>query len=390
MIDVAVAKALVERLKPQLRTKTVPLKLAQGQILAEAIHAPMALPPFDQSAMDGYALKFGDGMTYTLVGEVAAGSARQPALQPGQAVRIFTGAAVPEDADAVVQQEWVVAAEETLVLEQLPQMRQNIRPKGEQIQKGAVALSIGQVLNPAAIGFLASLGITQVTIFQQPSVRIVVTGDELIPAGQPLLRGQIYESNGIMLQAALKQTGFQEVNVVTVPDDYLTTVTTLQQQLQEADLVIVSGGISVGDYDHVGKALQALEVEEWFYKVRQKPGKPLFMGVKGSCVVFALPGNPAAALTCFYEYVLTALRRAMGDAHFQLLHLQLPLSHAYQRKGGRAQFLKALCTGQAVTILDQQSSAMLQSFAHANAIVYVPLEATNLAAGELVEVHILP
>lgn len=390
MIDVSVAKRLVEQLKPRLRTQTILLAKAQGQVLAETVHAPLALPPFDQSAMDGYALKMGEGRTYTVAGEVAAGSAQTPVLKAGQAVRIFTGAAVPEEADAVIQQEWVVPAEGTILLEKIPYPQQNIRPKGEQLNQGAVALSVGQVLNPAAIGLLASLGVTQVTVFEQPRVRIVVTGDELVPPGMPLLRGQIYESNGQMLQAALAQTGFHNVAVCVVPDDYLITITTLQQQLQEADLVLISGGISVGDYDHVGKALQALRVEEWFYKVRQKPGKPLFMGVKDDCVVFALPGNPAAALTCFYEYVLTALRRAMGDAQFQLLQLQLPLSHAYERKGGRAQFLKARCNGQTVTILDQQSSAMLQSFAYANAIVYLPLEATTLLAGQLVEVHLLP
>lgn len=390
MIDVAVAKKLVRRLRPQLKTQVVSLSAALGQVLAQAIHAPIPLPPFDQSAMDGYAIKLGENPTYTLVGEVAAGSGSQPHLKAGEAVRIFTGAAVPEEADAVIQQEWVITTEAGLLFEKLPALGQNIRPKGEQLPKGGIALPAGQTLTPAALGLLASLGLTQVTTFVPPKVRVVVTGDELVEAGQALLHGQIYESNGLMLEAALRQTGFQDVQVLRIPDDYLQTVTTLQQQVQEADLLLVSGGISVGDYDHVGKALAAIGVEEWFYKVRQKPGKPLYMGTKDHCTVFALPGNPAAALSCYYEYVLTALRRAMGDQQFQLLHLQLPLTHAYERKGGRAQFLKAHCTGQAVTILDQQSSAMLQSFAQANALIYLPLEVTLLQEGDWVEVHLLP
>lgn len=390
MIGVEEAKALVAGLHPPLTTQPLALGEALGYVLAQDIHAPLALPPFDQSAMDGYALCLGPENRYHLLGEVAAGSDWNPSLRAGEAVRIFTGAPIPSDAQAVIQQEKVDLDGDDIVVLAEVQEGLNIRPKGEQIQKGALALRAGATITPATVGFLAGLGINQVVVFCKPKVGVVVTGSELVPAGKPLQPGQIYESNGQMLQAVLQQTGFEEVQVQVVEDDYLSTLAVLQTQLQEVDVLLISGGISVGDYDFVGKALPHLGVETLFYKVLQKPGKPLYLGVKGACTVFALPGNPAAALSCYYEYVLPLLKKAQGHAHYQLQKSYLPLSKAYQRKGARAQFLKAYAHSQGVELLEQQSSAMLQSFALANALVYVPATADNLEAGELVEVHWLP
>lgn len=390
MIGVEEAKAIVAGLQPTLRTQPMPLVEAVGYVLAQDIHAPLALPPFHQSAMDGYALCLGTENRYHLLGEVAAGSDWNPSLKPGEAVRIFTGAPVPSDAQAVIQQEKVdLDGDDILVLAEVKEGL-NIRPKGEQIQQGALALRAGTAIYPATVGFLANLGITQVVVFSKPKVGVVVTGSELVAPGQALKPGQIYESNGQMLQAVLQQTGFEEVQVQVVEDDYLSTLAVLQAQLQEVDVLLISGGISVGDYDFVGKALPHLGVETLFYKVLQKPGKPLYLGIKGACTVFALPGNPAAALSCYYEYVLTLLKKAQGHRQYQLQKTYLPLSQAYQRKGTRAQFLKAYAHAQEVELLEQQSSAMLQSFALANALVYVPASADNLEAGALVEVHWLP
>lgn len=390
MIGVEEAKQLVAGLQPVLRSQRLALAEAVGYVLAQDIHAPLALPPFDQSAMDGYALCLGTEARYQLLGEVAAGSDWNPTLKPGQAVRIFTGAPVPSTAQAVIQQEKVETDGDDILVPLDIVAGLNIRPLGEQIQKGSLALRTGTPITPATIGFLASLGITQVLVFCAPKVGIVVTGSELISPGIPLKPGQIYESNGQMLQAALQQTGFEAVQIQVVEDDYLTTLSTLQAQLQEVDVLLISGGISVGDYDFVGQALPHLGVETLFYKVRQKPGKPLYLGTKDNCIVFALPGNPAAALSCYYEYVLTALKKCQGYPHFSLQKGHLPLTQGYQRKGNRAQFLKAYATSQGVELLDQQSSAMLQSFAAANALVYVPETADHLAAGDLVEVHWLP
>ncbi len=389
MIGVPEAKKLVANLQPTLRSQLLSVVEAVGYVLAQDVHAPLALPPFDQSAMDGYALCLGTTPRYQLLGEVAAGSDWNPHLIAGQAVRIFTGAPIPSDANAVIQQEKVEVEGDELLVPTDIAVGLNIRPKGEQIQKGALALRTGTPITPATVGFLASLGLTQVQVFCPPKVGLVVTGSELVAAGKALKRGEIYESNGQMLQTALLQTGFSHVQVQVVEDDYLTTLSALQAQLQEVDVLLISGGISVGDYDFVGQALPHLGVETLFYKVRQKPGKPLYLGVKGACTVFALPGNPAAALTCYYEYVLPALKKCLGYQHFALRSSYLPLAKPYERKGIRAQFLKAYADTE-VHLLEQQSSAMLQSFAAANALVYVPETAEHLAAGDLVEVHWLP
>lgn len=390
MIYVEEAKAIVKGLDFMVQKRELPLMDAMSFVLAETVYSPIHMPPFDQSAMDGYALNLGDQLLYTIVGEVQAGSNYNPTLEEGEAVRIFTGAAVPSTANAVIMQEKTKEEGEQLWVTEQPSQGKNIRFLGEQIQKGAVALEKGHLLTAASIGFLAGLGVQSVVVVQKPSIAIVVTGDELVAADQALDRGQIYESNGLMLASVMKDTGFDRVEMVRVKDDYEATLTSLKTQIETKDFVIVSGGISVGDYDFVGKALLALGVEQLFYKVRQKPGKPMFLGRTQGCTIFALPGNPAAALSCYYQYVLMALRKAMGRTELELKKLQLPLKEAYTKKGERAHFLKAKIHSHSVEILTKQSSAMLFSFAYADALVYIPHDKMSVEAGALVEVHCLP
>lgn len=390
MIDVEAAKLIVRELSSVPKVICLPLSASLGYVLSADVLAPIHMPPFDQSAMDGYALKLGAGLDYKIIGEVQAGSAENPSMEIGDAVRIFTGAAVPTTANAVIMQEKTKVEGAFLRLDEIPKPSANIRPLGEQIKKGAIALQKGTELSPAAVGFLAGIGVSEVAVFQKPKIAVVVTGDELVSAGQVLERGQIYESNGLMLANALQQTGFEAPTVVRVKDDYEATKTLLKGLLETQDFVLISGGISVGDYDFVGKALLELEVEQLFYKVRQKPGKPMFLGKTATSIVFALPGNPAAALSCYYQYVLTALKKAMGLPNFALKKIYLPLKKAYLKKGNRAHFLKAKLTDSGVEILDGQSSAMLFSFAYADALIYIPQDQMQTAAGALVEVHLLP
>jgi molybdopterin molybdotransferase len=390
MIDVESAKSIVRQLSYVPKIIQLPLKASLGYVLSADVLSPICMPPFDQSAMDGYALKLGATLDYTIIGEVQAGSAENPSMEIGDAVRIFTGAAVPTDANAVIMQEKTSAEGSLLVLDELPKLAANIRPLGEQIRAGEIALEKGTELSPAAIGFLAGIGVSEVAVFQKPSIAVVVTGDELVSADQVLKRGEIYESNGIMLANALQKTGFEAPLLVRVKDDYNATKKLLKDLLEQQDFVLISGGISVGDYDFVGKALLELGVEQLFYKVRQKPGKPMFLGKTATSVVFALPGNPAAALSCYYQYVLTALKKAMGLPNYTLKKIYLPLTKAYLKKGDRAHFLKAKLTKEGVEILDGQSSAMLFSFAYADALIYIPQDQMQTAAGALVEVHLLP
>lgn len=390
MITVEAAKSIVQGLPYRLKKIQLPLTKALGYVLSSDILSPIDMPPFNQSAMDGYALRLTDKFVYKLVGEVQAGSSENPKLEDGEAVRIFTGAAVPSDANVVIRQEKTRIKDTLLVVDELPKLAMNIRPLGEQIQRGTIALKSGTNLNAAAIGFLAGLGIEEVSVFQKPSVAIVVTGDELVEANKDLQRGQIYESNGIMLANALVQTGFETPIIAKVKDDYTATKDLLRDLLSKHDFVLVSGGISVGDYDFVGKALLELGIEQLFYKVRQKPGKPMFLGKQEHSIVFALPGNPAAALSCYYEYVLMALKKSMGLFNYALKKVYLPLEDTYLKKGDRAHFLKAKLTEKGVKILQGQSSAMLFSFAYADALIYIPQDQMQTNAGALVEVHLLP
>lgn len=390
MINVKEAKELISS---NISTGDIEVKLLIDSInnyLSDDIKSPINMPPFRQSAMDGYAICIHNSSNYKVIDEIKAGDGHHPRLKKGEAVRIFTGAAVPDDANAVVMQEHVISNNNSITLTSEVSINANIRPLGEQVQKGAIALKKGTRLTPAAIGFLASLGIVEVSVFKKPSIAIVVTGNELVEAGNPLTYGKIYESNSIMLQSALNASGFINTQIYKVPDDYNKTLQILDTVIKKHEVVLITGGISVGDYDFVGKALKELNVNQLFYKVKQKPGKPLFFGKKEEASIFALPGNPAAALSCFYIYVYPALQKMSGVIDFQLKEsLEISVS-SFMKKGDRAQFLKAIYKEGEVTILEGQSSAMLQTFALANAFVYMPEEIHKISIGDQVQVIHIP
>ena len=391
MISVEQALHIVQQsIKAETRTETVLLSKAQGSVLSEDVIAPINMPPFRQSAMDGYALNLHEHNTYKIVGEVKAGDGHIPVINKGEAIRIFTGAPVPDAANAIVIQEHTLVKNNYLTAERPVSYNANIRPLGEQINKGEIALKKGVKLHAAGIAFLTSLGLTEVSVFKSPSIGLVVTGNELARAGQPLMHGQIYESNAIMLKAALSNLGYSNVEICTVKDDYSSTYTMLEQMMKKHNLLLVSGGISVGDYDFVGKALLELGVEQLFYKIKQKPGKPLFFGKNKTSYVFALPGNPASALSCFYVYVNTALQLMSGNTTYSLTKTKAKSVSNFIKKGDRAQFLKAIYLNGTVEILEGQNSSMLHTFALANALVYVPEQLKDITKDHIVEVILLP
>lgn len=371
MITIEKAFAILEQSVPSLNEIEVPLWDARNCVLSQTIISPISMPPFRQSNMDGYAVSLHDFLEYHIIGEVKAGDHAVIVLQPGEAVKIFTGAAVPDSAQVVIQIEKVSISGNKLLLDKPLIPDTNVRPMGSQISKNDVALIKGAFLNPAAIGFLACLGITSVNVIRKPSIGIVITGNELVSPGQPLPHGKVYESNALMLHSALAKSGFDSVLLYKVRDDFESTKSILEKAIDENDVVLVSGGISVGDYDFTGKSLEALGVETLFYKVNQKPGKPLLAGKLGNKIIFALPGNPAAALTCFYVYGVPTLQKLSGLEVDYGTTVQKILSHDYHVSNVRAQFLKAVITGDLVTILPHQDSSMLDSFALANALVYM-------------------
>lgn len=391
MISVKAAIQIVKATAKPLLKKTIkPVAKAGGYVLYEDIRSPINMPPFRQSAMDGYAINLHDQLNYNLIDEVKAGDAHQPILKKGDAVRIFTGAAVPDTANAVMMQEKVITNGNTIILEHQINEHINIRPLGEQVKTGEIALKKGTKLTPAAIGYLSALGLTEVAVFKKPNIALVTTGNELIEAGQPLTPGKIYESNSTMLQNALYNLKFYDITLHKIDDNYETTKSKLLSVINENDLVIATGGISVGDYDFVGKALQELQVEELFYKVKQKPGKPLYFGKKKHTLIFALPGNPAAALSCFYAYVYIALQKMMDRQDIELPRVLAKSKSNFIKRGDRPQFLKAIYSNENVEILEGQNSSMLQTFALSNALVFIPETVSEININDVIEVMLLP
>jgi molybdopterin molybdotransferase len=391
MISVAQAiKTVQNNIDPTNSFELIEVSKASGEVLFEDVISKINMPPFRQSAMDGYALHLNDDLVYQLIGEVKAGDNAHPVLKKGEAVRIFTGAPVPDTANAIIMQERVNVNNNAITIQETPLVDTNIRPLGEQVVKGQIALEKGTALTPAAIGYLTSLGIEKTKVYKRPSVAILVTGNELVKAGSGLKYGQIYESNAAMLTSALITLGFQQITNYKVADNYQDTLKALEKIISKHDLILVSGGISVGDYDFVGKALQELEVKELFYKVKQKPGKPLFFGKKKDKVIFALPGNPGAALTCFYIYVQLALQKLSGNQSYSATRLKAKSKSEFIKKGDRAQFLKASYQLDGVEILDGQNSSMLHTFATGNAMVYVSEQCDSIQINDEVEVILLP
>ena len=392
MISVKDAIQLVKNnCNPLIKEVVKPLKKSGNYRLYSDVYSPISMPPFRQSAMDGFALNITEHNAYKVIGEIKAGDDTSLVLKPGEAVRIFTGAPVPDTANAVIMQEKVkVFSTKIIVNLDAVSLNKNIRPKGEQVKKGDIALKKDTKLTPAAIGYLSSLGITEVTVYKKPSIAIITTGNELVDGGQKLPYGKIYESNSKMLQNALYNLKFYDLSIHRIQDDYTATLNTLNEITKTKDLVIISGGISVGDYDFVGKALKELNVNQHFYKVMQKPGKPLYFGKRDQATIFALPGNPAAALTCFYMYVYVALQKMTNKPNLELPKTQAKSNSIFNKNGNRPQFLKAIYNNQTVTILEGQSSAMLQTFALSNALVFMPENVEVININDTVEVILLP
>jgi molybdopterin molybdotransferase len=390
MISTSEAFSILEKLSYSKRVVELSLLEARNHVLAETVYSPINMPPFRQATMDGFALSLHDELHYEIVGEVKAGDFFDKQLTAGQAVKIFTGARVPDSAQAVIQiEKTTIMDDAVLSIHERMKPETNIRQLGTQIMKDNIALEEGTFLNPAAIGFLTGLGFTKAKVYQKPSVGIVVTGNELICAGENLPDGKVYESNAIMLQTALFDANFNNISGYQVNDDFENTKNILEKAIFQNDVVLISGGISVGDYDFVGRALESLNVETLFYKVNQKPGKPLLVGKKNSKTIFALPGNPAASLTCFYVYVLPTLQKLSGASYKYGSELMKALAYDFVVDNPRSQFLKAFVSDNEVTVLSHQDSGMLNSFALANALVYVPEGKYQLLKGNKVSVYLI-
>jgi len=393
-ISVNEAKTFVEGHAHVLSPVKLALRHASGLVLSEDVFAVSDIPFFNQSSMDGYAFNFDDwksGNQIFVGGEISAGQTEKITLGSYQAMRIFTGAAVPPGADTVVMQEKVNIKDNRLIIDDA-QLKKgiNVRPRGSEIAAGKLALEKGSFLSPAAIGFLAGIGITEVKVYPHPSISIIVTGRELQQPGIPLRYGQVYESNSAGLRAALAQLCLSEIRITKVDDDPALIKTVLTESIEKSDLVLLTGGISAGDYDYVLQACTDCGVEKIFHKVKQRPGKPLYFGKKEKKIIFGLPGNPSSVLTCFYEYVLPVIEKMQKISHSFVQKVHAELTHDYSKFTGLTHFLKGIYAENKVTALDAQESYRMSSFARANCLICMEENRQEWKAGDEVEIHLLP
>ena len=385
-IAVQEAKEILKGLSLSGRKVLLPLQKALGSWTASPIHAPMQVPSFDNSGMDGYAFAWADGGDSRQLAQVVqAGTFPDFTLQPGTAVRIFTGAPVPKGADTIVQQEWVRVDGDRIFfdLEKLTQ-GMNLRRAGSQCEQGQLILHEGTRITPGTLGLLASLGVAEVTVFAAPQVSIVLTGDEVVEVGQALQPGQIYNANGPALLGYLSQLGITEVKIFKVKDDPNEVIRVIGEALATSDVLLLTGGISVGDFDFVKEGLAQNGVETLFYKVKQKPGKPLLAGVKGNQLVFALPGNPASVLTCFMQYVKPSLGQWMGNPAAWEQPRSYPLATNWEKQVKLTVFLKARLIRGQVEVMPGQESFNLLSFGSADGLIEIGEDQQSLKEGTLV------
>ena len=393
MISVAAAKKIIQEVSIPLQPKEVALQGAAGMALAADIYSTIDIPAFNQSSVDGYAFSFEGWQQNPLLkidGEMAAGDASTNTLLPQHAIRIFTGAAVPDGADSIVMQEKISVENGMLQIDDKNlKPGANLRPKGSEIEAGEMALEKGTILSPAAIGYLAGFGIDKVLVFPKPAISIIVTGKELQQPGLPLAHGQVYESNSYTLSAALQQLGITTVKIYRADDDLQILTAILQDALLQSDVVLLTGGISVGDYDFVLQAATNCGITKRFHRIKQRPGKPMYFGNKNNQLVFGLPGNPSSVLTCFYEYVIPALQQ-ISCTKKGMETLVVPLGKSVSKPAGLTCFLKGMFDGKTAIALGAQESYRLSSFAKANCLIMIDEAIETLFEGDLVEIHLLP
>lgn len=369
----------------------IPLSDANLRYLAEEIISPIDLPPFDQSAMDGYAIIQNDMEELDLIqGEIKAGDSGNISISKGQAIRIFTGAPVPPNVDMVVPLEYTVVFSDKIAFES-SKFRQgaNIRKQGDQQRANEIAVRYGTRITAAVSGYIAALGIRKVKVRKQPKIGVITSGNELKSTTGKLKEGEIFESNSFTIASFFNQLGVPIAFHLNLPDDASKTLSTLKAAIKKADVLIITGGMSVGNFDFVYPSLLNCDVEEVFYKVDQKPGKPIFFGKKENHLIFGLPGNPAAVLTCLYQYVYPMFEGLMGSPIKGLPRLKFKLNQDLQKPESQTRFLKGLIANHKLEILGGQESHMLKSYIEANCLVLLPSGTERFYKGDEVEVQLL-
>lgn len=377
-------------------SETIPLTNATGRVLSEAITASFPLPRFDNSAVDGYAITGEDGKKLAACGEISvrlkgtstAGASAGSEIQPGACFRVFTGAPLPTGTGGIVMQEDARAEGDCVKLSGEFEAGQHIRRAGEEWLEGDLVLPVGLELNSAGVALAAMLGRAAVAVRRLPRVSIVVTGSELVPPGRALESGQIHESNSFAIASALHQLGLTPVSCECVPDERHATEAAIERGLQVADVLITSGGVSVGEHDLVKAAFEGQGFERRFWQVAVKPGKPAYFGVRpgDGKAVFGLPGNPMSVLATFTLLVKPHLLAAGGHGEPRPQFRSAILKEGICHRPGRMEFVPSWLEDDSVSPYPGQGSHMLGGLARANALIQVPSGAEDIVAGSTVKV----
>jgi molybdopterin molybdotransferase len=402
-MSVAQARQFIKQfLSPVVETETLPLRESLGRVLAEDIVSPSNVPNHNNSAMDGFAFKFSDNLkTLKIIGTAFAGKAFEGIVNAGECVKIMTGAVIPAGADTVVMQERIAIKSDRITLLDAPKQGANVRLAGEDLKLGQTVLAKSNIMKPADLGLIASLGIGEVQVFRKLKVAFFSTGDELVSIGKPLQEGQIYDSNRYTLFGMLSRISAEISDLGNVPDDPKLLEKTLLQASQNHDAVITSGGVSVGEADYM-KALLAKHGQVLFWKINMKPGRPLAYGKigldnKNQANYFGLPGNPVSAMVTFYQFVNPALQALSGADCRAMPFFKVECTQSIKKATGRTEFQRGILFEDAnadkgtwkVKPLPNQGSGVLSSMSAANCFIVLDETVGNCEAGELVNVQLL-
>jgi len=402
------ARQLVLEQATPLGREKIRIEAALRRVAAYEIKAKIPLPPFTNSAVDGYALRSEDTQALRaanptsfvqlrLLAEQRAGAFFKGWVKPGTALKLMTGASVPRGADAVIPREEVEAGANHIRVKREVKKGENIRLAGEDIRPGQTIIQPGTCLQPAHLALMAAAGWKEILVYRQPKVTVIITGDELCPPGEPLKKGQIYDSNSTLLQALIKTTEAELIALKRVKDNLASLTSALKKAILASDIILTSGGVSVGDYDLVRVAAQKLSGRQIFWQVAQKPAKPLafylFRHNRNKVFLFGLPGNPGAVAVAFEEYVRPFIKKMMGRSDFLPREIEATLTHAVKKKKGRLNFLRVrlqLSGGDwRATSAGAQESGIISSLTETHGLALIPAESDFLPEGTKVKVHLL-
>src|SRR5262245_50360894 len=394
------AREVIARfLSPVTATERVGVRAALGRVLAEDVISPLDVPAHDNSAMDGYSVRHADleadgDVTLKIAGSSFAGAPFQGTLKPGECVRIMTGGVVPPGTDTIVMQEHVKADKERVTIGKGHKKGQNLRKAGEDLATGQVALKRGLTLRPADTGLISSLGIGEVTVYRRLRVAFFSTGDELVSIGTQPKEGQIFDSNRYTIHAMLTRMGCEVLDMGVVRDDPKLLERAFETAAASADVVITSGGVSVGEADFVKDLLNKMG-EVVFWKIAMKPGRPLAYGKIGNAHFFGLPGNPVSVMVTFYQFVRDALLKLAGcDPVPQAPTFKVPCTSTLKKAPGRTEFQRGVLAQDgagnwSVRVTGEQGSGILRSMSEANCFIILGTDQGNVTPGTMVDVQVL-